>query len=322
MNASIVLTSLIADMQVTLIHRDPVVFPSSNRLTPNKPISLGRSADADLRISGDAIADIQFTVQFDGRVIKLRNLAPNGAKILVNDAAVHDAELRDGDVVTVGNTRVEVLVERPAASAEARGLMLPPSVPLTCRELPTGLVAYEDATREISLDAALTWLSVHFQPLLLANFEAAGQDAPAWLSPEENLLKAASPEQIGKNCLYLLAPGDVPADGDEPSDPADRAIAATARLLKVYHALRPYSAAVLLFGNGNKQEVDKAIGFRRGFYASATCLELFLRQGSVELARGLIEGLHAIVIAGGDASWTAYANPKLVHTAADLNLAG
>jgi hypothetical protein len=59
----------------------------------------------------------------------------------------------------------------------------------------------------------------------------------------------------------------------------------------------------------------KSIGFHRGFYCSADALEMFLTQGSPDLAKALVEGLHAIFIArGGNAHWALYANPALAPT--------
>ena len=69
-------------------------------------------------------------------------------------------------------------------------------------------------------------------------------------------------------------------------------------------------------------QVSDAIGFRRGFYFSADGLELFLSRGSKDLAKALLNGLHAILIArAGDVGWAIYANPNLAPTPADLGLA-
>ncbi|MCC6493704.1 MAG: hypothetical protein IT424_11875 [Pirellulales bacterium] len=310
-------------MQVKLTHRDPAVYPSVKILERFAPVRLGAWSGAELRVSGDQIAKLHVHIEIVGDAVRLRRLAPSMAPVLVNGAAVDEVELQNGDVVRVGNTHLTVDISRQPAPASRDGKI--PPLETVAQSLATGLVAFAPANDATTLEAVLDRLAARFSPLLLANFLAAGQEPPAGLTPQADLLAGAPREQIGNHCLYLLAPSDVPAP-EPPSPPApaaadaeQQAAAAIVELMRVFHALRPHEAGVLLFGEADKPAALEAISFRRGFYMSAASLGLFLREGAPELARKLIDGFHAIVVADAG-QWTLVANPSLVRTAADLGL--
>jgi hypothetical protein len=157
--------------------------------------------------------------------------------------------------------------------------------------------------------------------VVLANFRLAGQKPPEWIAASDDLLLAAPAEVTDAHSLHLLAAEDIPiAEGTDPT--LNSQGLQRAKFLELYHQLRPHSAAVLALLNGSKDDVLKAISFRRGFYCSADGLEMFLKQGSRDLARSLVDGFHGLLIArNGDADWALYANPKLAPTLADLGLA-
>ncbi|MCC6493706.1 MAG: hypothetical protein IT424_11885 [Pirellulales bacterium] len=307
-------------MQVKLTHRDPSVYPTSNVLERHRPIRLGAWNGADLRVTGnegEEIAKIHALVEIVGDCVKLRHLAPTKAPVLLNGSPVVEGKLQNGDVVSIGKTRLEVEIFDPEAASRAAP---PPVIDLAAEGLPTGLVAYRPAGDGADLRAVLEKLTAVFTPLVMANFLAAGEEPPPWLAADADLLAEAPRDQIGDNSLHLLAADDLPAEADDPADPAERSAAATQRLIELFHQLRTKTGAAMLIGAGDKQAVLETIRFRRGFYASATGLELFLRQGSAVLAQKLIEGLHAILIASADDEWTLYANAKLVTSVDDLNL--
>jgi hypothetical protein len=82
------------------------------------PVSVGWAADADLPLAHDAyMSPVHAAFSFDGATARVRDLASEHGTF-VNQQAVHEGEVRDGDLVQLGSTvlRVRALTDEPAAS--------------------------------------------------------------------------------------------------------------------------------------------------------------------------------------------------------------
>lgn len=317
-------------MQVTLLYFDRNHTALGRPLEAGDRLLFGKGERADLLVSGDDIADVHFSIENDGRLVWVHPLVDAMAPVLLNERPVEKSEVDDGDTVAAGNTKVRVQIrDRDRSSVAIASPQLQPAPASSAsevhsrvvdRELPTGLVMYQDPDRRTSLATVLEQLLAKFKPMLLANFRSASQKPPEWLAADDDLLAAAPAEITAENSLYLIAPADV-SFGDDTTLPADSLDKQCEELLKIYHSLRPRAAVILALVKTSKAEVLKSIGFRRGFYCSLDGLEMFLRQGSRELAHSLIAGMNALLIArAGDTDWTIYANPSLAPTIEDLGL--
>jgi hypothetical protein len=288
----------------------------------------GQGDRADFPVSGDGIAAVHFAIESDGQLVWVHRLADTTAPVLVNEKPVEKAELRNGDTVTAGNTKVRIQIQgrnrdKPVQKTPppAPPRVATPQSQIVPRDLPTGLTMYHDPGLGTSLATVLELLQLRFAPLLIANFRLAGVNPPDWIAANDDLLAAAPAEVTDQHSLHLLAAEDIPLP-DGNLSPLDSRGPQRAALLELYHQLRPHAAAILAFAKASKSDVTKSIGFRRGFYCSADSLEMFLARGSRELARSLVDGMHAILIArNGDLHWTLYANPTLAPTPAEVGLA-
>jgi hypothetical protein len=243
---------------------------------------------------------------------------------------VEKSEINDGDTVAAGNTKVRVEIKGrdrrqpisvpapPPTAAEK--LVVPSATNLIARDLPTGIVMYCDPAGGTPVTDVIERLLTRSEPLVIANFRVAGQKPPDWLAAEDDLLAAVPEDMSEELSLYLISPSDIPLPGGS-APPMGAVKQQRAMLLELYHELRPRAAAVLAFTKASKDDVLNATRFRRGFYCSADGLEMFLSMGSKQLAKALVDELHAILIARtGDTSWALYANPVLAPTPAELGL--
>ncbi|MBL8221399.1 MAG: FHA domain-containing protein, partial [Bryobacterales bacterium] len=73
--------------------------------------SLGRAAECDLRFEDDGISRVHCTIYLDrSRAVVRDNDSTNGT--LVNGQAVAETDLRDGDVISIGDVDLEFLSGR------------------------------------------------------------------------------------------------------------------------------------------------------------------------------------------------------------------
>ncbi|MBN1853266.1 MAG: hypothetical protein JW829_11100 [Pirellulales bacterium] len=156
---------------------------------------------------------------------------------------------------------------------------------MTSVDLPTGLVRWDDPDKETGLAEVLDRLCKKFTPLLMANFRLAGEELPEWLNEEDDLLSGSPDKLLKENSLHVIAVEEIPAEDLAAEEtPEEQHAVRTAKLLSLHDAVRKKSAGLLLFGKASKDEVLAAIRFHRGFYCTAKGLEMFLNQGSKDLA--------------------------------------
>ena len=80
---------------------------------------LGRSNEADFRLPDTGVSRQHAEITWDGEVAVLVDLqSTNGTT--VNDEAVENWMLADGDVITVGHSHIEVRIIGPGAPLQAQ----------------------------------------------------------------------------------------------------------------------------------------------------------------------------------------------------------
>ena len=259
-----------SSMQVTLLYYDKNHTALGRPLEAGERLLFGKGDRADLLVSGDDIADVHFSIENDGRLVWVHRLVDAMAPVLLDERPVEKSEVDDGDTVAAGNTKVRVQIRGrdriPAAAAASH--IAPPSLNnsaaehpprIVDRELPTGLVMYFDPDHHMTLATILEQLLTKSEPLLLANFRAAGAKPPAWLAADDDLLAVAPLEITAENSLHLIAPADVPF-GDGTALPVDALVSQSEELLKIYHGLRPRAAVILALVKTSKRggpQVDR-----------------------------------------------------------------
>ncbi len=75
------------------------------------PVSIGRSADADLRLEEHGVWDEHLQLDFDPAEGIVMSAQPN-ALATVNGQPAQQAVLRNGDVIDVGSLRMQILAQR------------------------------------------------------------------------------------------------------------------------------------------------------------------------------------------------------------------
>lgn len=318
-------------MQVTLLYYDPHHTALGQPLEAGKRIIFGSGLRADLLVSGDGIAEAHFAIENDGEGVWVHQLVDSMAPVLLNDRPVTKSEIDDGDTVAAGNTKVRIQIRNrdlskapvPQQPLAANSKSFPPvvkpkQVPRVVGQLlPTGLAVYRTPDGTVTVHEVIKILLTKFEPVVLANFRVTGDTPPESLMGED-LLIAAPKEITYANSLHLVFPGDFRVV-DPTSDTFGAPDSQRDALLKLFHQLRPKTGVILAFTNTAKPEVLKSIGFRRGFYCSPDSFEMFLRQGSRELAHALIERFSAVLIGRAtDDGWTLYVDSETSAVVRDL----
>lgn len=307
-------------MRVVLIHSDQE-FPSAHKdLATGRRMLFGSGRQADFGVSGEDVAPLHFQIAFDGNRVRLKNLAAAKAPVLVNGAPIDEADLFDNDVVQVGRSQVAVRITGAVAAASDEAEDASDSgITLQNQDLPTGLTHWIDPTATSKVIDVIDQLLEKFEPVVAANFRAAKLAMPDWLEESSDLLGGAPATLRAEASLHLFAADDIPIK-DAADSPQSRA-ASVAELIALYAELRKHDAASILWTTASKDETVEAIHYHRGFFSRARSLEMFLQQGSPDLAQKLMAGAAAILIAGAaPTDWSLYANPELAPTAPHLGL--
>lgn len=92
---------------------------------PGAPVSVGWAADADRPVARDPhMSPVHASFSFDGAALRVRDLASEHGTF-VNERAVHECDLRDGDRVLLGATVLQVRArDDDEAEPEARPAFL------------------------------------------------------------------------------------------------------------------------------------------------------------------------------------------------------
>lgn len=309
-------------MRVTLLYADTNYSSYFKDLRAGQCAAFGSGARADFGVSGPGVGEVHFQIENDGHRVEVRRVGSMPCPVTVNGDATTAAELEDGDVVGAGNTQVKVRIARAApaeeaaeaAAAEAKRCVV------TAEALPTGLSRWADPEQEVPLGEAVDRLVGKFPALQMANFLLAGETRPDWLAEDADLLAEMPGGVAAEHSLHLIAAEDIPLASIEPALPGESSHPPQlSALLGLFDKLRSKSAASLLFGDATKDDVLEAIKFHRGFFSTAKGLEMFLKQGSPDLAQKLVGASTAILVAGaGKLGWAIYASPDAIGSAAEL----
>ena len=312
-------------MQVTLLYYDKAHAALGRPLLAGERVIFGRGDRADFQVSGENIAEAHLSIENDGQGVWAHRLVDSMAPVMLNELPLEKSEVDDGDIVTVGNTKIRLQIRnRALASTRQPEPKTPPAktneaLQIVGRELSTGLVLYHDPSLKTPVQEVAKRLLSKLEPLLFANFRAAGE-MPAPPLACEDLLAQAPAEIRDGNSLHLVAAADLVV-GDSVAPLTESPELLRDRLLELFHKLRLRKGGILAFTKAPKEEILKAASFRRGFYCSADALEMFLRQGSRELAQGLVNECSAILIVrDNDENWSLYASPRLAPSSSDLGL--
>ncbi len=91
-------------------------------------IKVGKVPSAHLQIADDGVSRMHAIVEVTGRDVSLIDLGSTRGSF-VNGKKVNKARLESGDVITLGDTRVELTIRDPAATAAGHSAARPPAVP-------------------------------------------------------------------------------------------------------------------------------------------------------------------------------------------------
>ena len=106
-------------MRLTLQVQSGPDAPRSFAIEPGPAVQVGRTPPAQVMLGGDpTVSRRHFALTFDGQSCHIRDLSSTHGT-LVNDLAVTEAVLNDGDVIQAGGTvlRVHLGEDHPALSA-------------------------------------------------------------------------------------------------------------------------------------------------------------------------------------------------------------
>lgn len=113
---------------------------------PAKPLTIGRSPQADLQIADERISRIHCGIRFENATFIVKDLgSTNGT--WVNDVRIQEARLRFGDVIRVGHTML-AFESKPRGQATSK---LPQVIEV---ELPAR--SFSEAMHQLSDEAART----------------------------------------------------------------------------------------------------------------------------------------------------------------------
>ena len=85
---------------------------------PNRPLTIGRSPQADMRIADERISRIHCGIRHEGDSYVIRDLGSTNGTFL-NDRRIHESPLRFGDTIKVGHTLL-AFESRPRQQATSR----------------------------------------------------------------------------------------------------------------------------------------------------------------------------------------------------------
>lgn len=103
-------------------------------------IKIGKVPSAHLQIADDAVSRMHALVEVTGRDVSLIDLGSTRGTF-VNGKKVNKARLESGDVITLGDTRIELTIRDTAAAVVGHGAARPPAVPDARRGKPPAVVS-------------------------------------------------------------------------------------------------------------------------------------------------------------------------------------
>lgn len=107
-----------AAMRLRIVHPDGSFDDVT--LDPSSPVFLGRDERCTIRLKDPSAHPVHARIRHDGGAWVL-DVAQGAPPVLVNNEPTSNVILHPGDVVTIGNTRVEVRVPTPAKAAAPVG---------------------------------------------------------------------------------------------------------------------------------------------------------------------------------------------------------
>ncbi|HEX3474539.1 MAG TPA: AgmX/PglI C-terminal domain-containing protein [Kofleriaceae bacterium] len=148
-------------------------------------IKIGKVPSAHLQIADDAVSRMHAIVEVTGRDVSLIDLGSTRGSF-VNGKKVNKARLESGDVITLGDTRVELTIHDAAALATERGATRPPAVPTPARRGAAPLTVVSGVIETVAVVAPV-------QVLPPTAVTAAARTAPPSESASPGLAAAPSP---------------------------------------------------------------------------------------------------------------------------------
>ena len=270
--------------------------------------TVGRSQRADYQIADPQLADIHFQLATDGSSCQVKNISSDGPPVLVNGIASPQMALRNGDIISAGNTSIRVALEessKPESSV--------PTLGYTMADLGDGITRYsgelDEQSRQLLMDA---WQGKH-QLVVLANYQRAGKALPSDVNEDADLLKSAPDSIRSTDSIHLITPLDV-ADG-KTNDQTDQ----YSQLWEQFLELSSHDAAILLITDKSTEELAQAMKMHVGWFSRPSTLQTFLTNGSSELRSNLIGPIQAAFLAVSH-QWTMYVNNQQVQSWQDLGM--
>lgn len=148
---------------------------------------------------------------------------------------------------------------------------------------------------ETGLRSVIHWLAQDRNVTLFVNFRRAKAALPDWLSDEDDLYAEAPQEVREEHSLHAVGERDL----DE--------------LWKLAESLKDRNACVWVFPKLEREELLKGLKLYLAWYARPSALKVQLEQGSKELAKGLLTGVHAIALqVPGDERLFVFSTPEIV----------